>query len=181
MSKTQAASTFAVRQLEAGMDVFHEHVQEVIEQLNWSFGYRPQVHLNQAWGDETVWGNEMGAHHIDFGEAPLATYRAVIRGDIRVQPEVVNLVVAASCDFDTSGDDGDVKFVVGSATTTLNFTDADNDAEKKTEIATSSSGTGWLAVEIDIRANTLNGLAVLRHLSIQDEAITSSLPDPPNE
>jgi len=71
--------------------------------------------------------------------------------------------------------------VVGATNTTINFTDADNDDEQTAELATSSTGTGWLAVEIDIRANTLAGLGVLRHLSIQDKAITSSLPGPPNE
>jgi len=181
MAKEQAVATLAVRRLEAGADVFYEDALAVIKQLHWSFGYRPQVHLNQAWGDETVWSSEMGAHHITFGEAPLATWRAVIRTDVRIQPEVVTLVVAASCDFDTGGDDGDVKITVGAANTTINFTTSDDGNEKTAELATSSTGTGWLAVEVDIRANTLGGNGVLRHVSVQDKAITSSLPSPPNE
>ena len=180
MARQEATTTLSpASEFATGAEIYFEDTVEVLEQLNWSFGQRPQLHLACATGDETWTTN--GAFMLGAIFRPIATgWVEVFRTRLKLLPETINVICGARCVFGTL-DTGEVRFTLGADSVTLGFTAADNGTEKEGLIDTATSGTGWQTLRIEIRrtgASQVNP-AIMRNLRVQDEAIAAaSLPAP---
>jgi len=181
MARDQATTTISPTAFAIGAPVMVEDAQAVIKQLNWSYGHRTcQLHVSQATGDAGWVTGGVGTTWIKF-RALSAGSIDVIKLRIRLAVEDVSLVCAAECNF-ASGETGEVKFTVGSASATIAFDNGDNGAELPTTLTVAAiGGTGWQDVTIAIETTAGNVGNDLRYIRLQTTAITSALPAPLNE
>ena len=178
MAKTQTAGTLSPTSMILGAPVFFEHGQAVIEQANWTFGNRPQTHVNQSCGGSiTGVSGEPEGLNIVF-RAVSAGPVEVLRFYIKILPETVNLTVGVETSF-ASTEEGTVTVVVGSTSTGIAFTASDDFTEKAGTLATSATGTGWQLCTVSIEKTVeVPTAAELIRVRIQDQSITSALPSP---
>ena len=178
MARTQATTTISPSEFILGAPITSENAQAVIEQLNWSYGRRPQLHVSLTTAPAAWSTNSPTTHGMEFRGS--ATFLEVYRFEIKVMPETVNVVVGAECTF-ASGQDGEVKFTIGASATTLSINSSHNGTERSATLATSATGTGWITCTIETRIVTGSTGNDLVRVRVQDEPITSSLPAPQNE
>ena len=186
MARTQTKSTLSPGQFATGAVVLAEHGDEVVQMLNWAAGNRPQTHLALTCAPAAWSSGSPKTLSISFrasGSDP------VLQVPIQVQPEVVNLTCRAQVVGLTNPgtpDSVDVVFktynAAGSLTATstaLTFTDtAENNTTKSTNIATATSGTGWLTLVVEIETQVGAATADLLFIVVEDEVITSGQPAP---
>lgn len=181
MAKTQNVSFLSPDGFATGADVIEEDAQSVAEMLNWTAGNRPVVYVNATVGEDGWATNAIGILALRFRAS--GGFTTVLRGRIRINPDVQGIVVGARCIF-ASTEGGDVKFTVGSGTATLSFTDSDNGSEKTSTIATSSTGTGLQTWQVEIdQTSGASSTNQLRNVRIEAAPITTAtdLPSPANE
>ena len=190
MTREQAKTTLSPGHFVTGAPVLSEHAEAVAKQVNWSAGNRGQTHLALTCAPEDVL--ESGSPRtlsLSFRASGAAW--SVIQIPIQVQPEVVNLVCGAAVDNLTSPGPDDVVTVNfriyepkanpinETASVLLTFTGtAENDTDKTGTIATSSSGTGWRILVIDLETTVGSANADLLRVTVQDQVITSGQPAP---
>ena len=194
MSRTSNKTTISPATYVLGRPVFAEDARTVIEQLNWSFQNRTQVHVSQTCAPPG-WGGAPAVHFqaqtlsIQFRSTGAGSIE-VLRYELKIQPEVTQVTVGAAVDGLVNGspdDEVDVLFKAYDATTgallstlTLTFVgEAENDAQEVDHFNTSTIGTGWdqFAVELDAQSVQVGSSPVLRRLRIQDKKETT-LPAP---
>lgn len=171
--QTQSPTVFVI-----GADVYNEPARLAIKGLNWVNANRPQLHISQTvapsgWAEST----SPRTHNIVF-RASGAIYE-VFRIRIKVLPETTTIVVGAECAI-TSPETGSVHFSTyddsgtQTATAEITFDNGDNDAEKTSTLATSSTGTGWITITVAVEG-TSAGIAgdSLRQFRIQDQSLST--------
>ena len=181
MSREMEATTISPLRFALGAMIGQEDLQKLIKQLNWTFGNRPQVHAAQSCGAHG-WGTSESPylHGIAFRETAAGAV-TVFQTNIKILPEVDNIVVGAACEFSGS-DTGEVHFTVGGGSATVTCNAAQSDTDRNATIATSSTGTGWQAVTIQVERTAGIADAQLLRFRIQDEAIgAGALPEPLGE
>lgn len=181
MAKTADTSTLSPWRFCLGAPITFQDLQEVAELLNLVAGECPHTHISlvtsaAGWGSS---GNEIATHNVTFAGGGLDE---AFHFWIWVDSDVQSIRVGASCSFG-AGEEGDVKFTVGSDDTTLSFTSGDNGTELTDELATGDTGTGWLECTIEIQRTagsaSDNALVSVR---VEDMPIAAGdLPDPANE
>lgn len=179
MAQTQTSSTMSPYRFSTGNGIYFEDVQAVIEMMNYAFGRNPTTHGSMSTGVD-AWG---GAGSIATHGVELPTtsgYNQYYRGRIWIDPDVDNLVCEAEMTL-TVGNEALVRFTIGGGNVILATFNIGTDRNSST-LATSSTGTGWRAVTIEIN-HSLGATAgqTLNDWTIQDDEVTSSFPDPPNE
>ena len=175
------ATTISPGRFALGAMVGQEDLQRLIKQLNWSFGNRPQVHAAQSCG-ASGWGTAGSPylHGVTF-RATGSGAVTVFQTNIKILPEVDNIVVGAACEFSGS-DTGEVHFAIGGGSASVTFNAAQNDTDRPATIATSSTGTGWQSVTIQGERTAGTADAQLLRFRVQDEAIgAAGLPEPIGE
>ena len=182
MAREQAVSTMSPFRMVLGAPVMNEDAVEVIKQLNWSYGFRPQLHCAQttAAADWEASGSPH-THGIAFRAAGAA--HEVFRFRAKLLPETIEVTCGAECDFAAGGvgvEDGDVTFsfrddsdtLLDSAT--LSFSATDDGAEKTGEVQIASTGSGWVTVTIEIEKQNGAGAASLVRFRVQDKEIDAA-------
>ena len=180
MAKTQAQSVLSPVILAVGRAVTAEDVATVVEMQNWAFGYRPHLHFSCYCGSFD-WDNSTAAGGLGIDISTAGSFYEVLRTRIKIAPEASVLVVGARCEIDTPGDSVEVRFVIGSGTADITCDDTHNGTERITTVATSTTGTDWQTVIVYVRRTAGTGDAHLITARCQDQARTSSLPDPTDE
>lgn len=183
MAKTITSTDIRPEIFVVGNGVMSEDIQAVIEHANYVYAERPQTH----------WAQCVGISQWDGGSAPVAggwLFRSTGAGAvtigkkrIKVRPEVTTLRVAAEC-YMPASNEGDVIFTVGSASpVTLSFTNTENDAQQESTVATSSSGTGWITVTVQIEKTLGSDDSWVQSIQLRDARITvgTGLPSPVDE
>ena len=150
-----------------GAPVTAENAQEVIEQANWTFANRPQVHLNLTTGGAGWHANAPYTHKMLF-RASGSGFVEVYRFRIRILPETVNVICGAECLFG-SGVAGEVKFTIGSGTVTITADNSHNASERTGTIAAASI-SGWQTVTVEIQTTSGAAGGGLQRIRVQDEA-----------
>lgn len=194
MSRTSSKTTISPATYVLGRPVFAEDARTVIEQLNWSFQNRTQVHVSQTcapagWGGAPSSPLQAQTLSLEF-RAPAAGAIEVLRYELKIQPEVTQVNIGAAVDGLVNGtpdDEVNVLFKAYDATTgallstlTLTFTgESENDTQKVDQFNTSTIGTSWVqfAIELDAQAVQVGSSPVLRRVRIQDRKETT-LPAP---
>jgi hypothetical protein len=181
MARTQATSIVSPGGLALGAQVKYEDALSVIQHQNYVFGNNPQVHLActtapAGWGTNTV-----HTLRISFEATDTNTMRLEIEDFIRIDPDVVNIVVGIRTQL-TGADTGSVRVTVGGTSTTFLCTSATNGNEiTPVTLATSATGTGWQFVTVELERTGGTTAAYLRNIRLQDQQIASSLPGPVND
>lgn len=179
MAKTQTSSTLSPYRFSTGNGIYFEDARAVVEMMNHAFGHNPALHGSMATGVD-AWGGagSIAPHGIELPTT--SGYNIFYRGRIWVDPDVDNLVCEAEMTL-TTGNEATVRFTVGSSSVTLTTFNVGTDRNSST-IATSATGTGWLAVDIGINHSLGSDTGqTLNDWTMEDDEITSGLPDPPNE
>lgn len=164
-----------------GQSITAEDARAVCEMLNYAYGYEPEVYLNlvvsvPAWGSSL---QEIATHSIGFQAASGGGYSQRFRFYVWIDPDVVTINVGATCAF-AAANTGRIRFTIGAANVVVNFTSL-TVTEQTGSIATSSTGTGWKLVTIEVDHQTgASGNQVL-DLRIEGARVTSSLPSPVSE
>ena len=182
MAREQAVSTMSPFRMVLGAPVMNEDAVEVIKQLNWSYGFRPQLHCAQttAAADWEASGSPH-THGIAFRAAGSA--HEVFRFRVKLLPETIEVTCGAECDFVAGGvgvEDGDVTFSFRDDSdtlldsVTLSFSVDDDGDEKKDEVQIASTGSGWVTVTIEIEKQNGAGAASLFRFRVQDKEIDAA-------
>lgn len=180
MSKDQAAASLSPTLMILGAPIYAEHLRSTIKQANWTFGNRPQIHLNQSTGKRTGTGSSAAETTpttigLEF-RGTAAGMIEVLRFYVNILPETVNVICGAEVYISAGG--ASVRFTIGAATQTITYLTADSGTEKTATITTASSGTGWQICTVEIE-NTGGVVDMqLSRVRVQDESITSALPSP---
>ncbi len=170
MAKTESISTLSPLAIAAGTEVTDAQGIDAIEQLNWSAGHRPTVHVSQLVGDPLAELGDVGLSTLDW------TVNAVLgRFQIRINADVQRLVVGAR--FWVTSGTKTLTVTINATSVVLNATSTNNGSEVTGTANVSSTGTSWRPVVVTLSGS---GTGRVRNFRIQDEAITtaSSLPDP---
>lgn len=185
MAKTQTASTVSPIRFAFGRPIYDDDVRAVIEQLNWSAGYRPRCHValttaGSPWAASGVNANTRGTHVIEI-DTSRTSMTEVFHFWIRLSPNAVTVTCGAVVECDGTAE-ASVRFRIGSVTTSsLSYANADNGTEKTTTASVGSTGTGWVECYVDVQRTVAGGGSddvYLRAFRVQDQAVTSGLPDP---
>ena len=161
-----------------GNSIFADDIEAIIKQQNYTFSQSVASHLSlvtglEGWGTS---GNEANALGCTFPET--ATTETVFLSATYICPDVVSVNCSAYVNIG-SGSQCSVIFTLGAASATLSFTSS-GAANSTTPIATSSSGTGWQVMKIQLRTDTASGDSSLDELRIEDapQTTASSIRDP---
>ncbi len=183
MAKEKIASTVPPGLFSVGNGVYFEHAREVPPNLNYAAGENPHTHVSlitapSAWG---ITGEESGPQGVTYPGlvGPLFKKR-VFCFDIWIDPDVQEIsgkfesimVVLAT---------GLVDFAIGGASAGITFNDGENGTKKQVTFATSSTGTGWQTVTVDLTLTSIPFFprSQLRFTLVRDEPIDAiNLPDP---
>lgn len=180
MAKTQTESTLPAHRMMLGHGIYEEEVAEAHEAQNYAYGYNPKVHVCLMTGEAgQVSSNSIASHQAEFPNST-SFGDPVYRFRIYIDPDVVSLAISATCFFAASTS-GEVRITIGSTNDTLVFA-AGTNSDSGT-LNTSSTGTGIRSCTVEIRqtGGTQPDGNFIRLLTIEDNEITSSLPDPPDE
>ena len=180
MSKDQAAASLSPTLMILGAPIYAEHLRATIKQANWTFGNRPQIHLNQSTGKRTATGSTSAETTpttlgLEF-RGTAAGKIEVLRFHVNILPETVNVICGAEVYIPGGG--ASVRFTIGAASQTITYLTADSGTEKTATITTASSGTGWQICTVDIEKTSGAFDMQLSRVRVQDESITSALPSP---
>lgn len=179
MAKTQTASTIPAYRIALGHGIYEEEVAEAHEVQNYAYGYNPRVHVAFATGG-VGWGstNSPSTHDVNFPES--ATFTTYYSFRTYIDPDTVQILITLTATFTTTMD-GEARVNIGATNTTLAFTAGTTSTQTAT-LNTSSTGTGEVSCTIELRqtVSPYNASQTLDYVSIQDQPVTSSLPDPPN-
>lgn len=137
---------------------------------NWIYQTRVETHFNLTCGTQGWATAAPGTTWAAF--RPIADGSVVFfRNRIKVQPEAANLVFGARV-YCGGTDHCTVKVTIGATNASVTYTSADNGTEKKTTLATASTGTGWLAVTIELQKTSGTGSSYLYSVRVCDEQRT---------
>lgn len=179
MAKVQTASTIPAYRIALSHGIYEEEVGQAHECQNYSYGYNPRVHIAFASGG-AGWGsaNSPTAHDVEFPES--ATFTTYYDFRTYVDPDTVQILITLTATFTTTMD-GEARITIGATNTTLAFTAGTTSTQTAT-LNTSSTGTGVVSCLIELRqtVSPYNPGQSLDFVSIQDQPVTSSLPDPTN-
>lgn len=179
MAKTQTASTIPAYRIALGHGIYEEEVAEAHECQNYAYGYNPRLHIEFSSGpDGNLSAGSPATHDVEFPQGnSFVTYY-----DFRtyIDPDAVQLLITMIASFTTTMD-GEARVTIGAANTTLSFT-AGGLSTSTATLNTSATGTGLVTCLIELRqlVSPYNAGQSLDFVSIQDQPVTSSLPDPPN-
>ncbi len=178
MAKEQAAQSLDPVMMVLGSPVYAEDSQAVIKQANWAFGNRPMCHINQVTGKRTGGAaTTPSSLQIEFRAIASGSVE-VLRFYVEILPETVSITAGAECYM--LGGEGSVKFTIGASSQTQTFSHASGHSgvERTLNFATSATGTGWQLCTIEVEKTSGTSDIHLSRFRIQDDSITSSLPDP---
>lgn len=154
MTRTATFSTMSPYAMGTGQGIYFEQARAVAEMANYAFQNTNDCHVSLCTGADD-WnhdaGQEIATHAAAFSASSgwLEYYSFRIWIDVDVQ----DVSVTAKCFFE-SPDEGSVRFTVGGASAvTQSFTSASL-LEQTDTIATSSTGTGWQTVLIEMNHTT---------------------------
>lgn len=172
MAQTQTLTTKSPLLFSPENGIFEEDIQALIEQMNWTFGHITMPHLSIHVGE---FSSGFETHAVAF--PAVGAYADYYSGRTYVDPDVDVIEIEATATLAGVGT-GRIRITVGGTNGVLNFT-AGTSTQSST-LATSATGTGVLSWTVEIE--TLTGTShTLDRLRIEDQAITSSFPDPVNE
>ena len=182
MAKAITTATISPRTFATGRAIYHQHLQTVAHQLNYTAAGNPQVHVSlvtgqDAWGSS---GNEIATHNCEFpavaGLTEFYAFRIYVDSDVQV------ITVGAKCTH-AGIQTGDVKFILGSDNTTISF-DAADVTELTDTMATADiviPADGWVSVTIQLNNTSASPASgnTLDAFRIENNAIAAAdLPDP---
>ena len=193
MAKTQTASTLNPLALASGRPVLATGAAaraelgglEVSQQVNYNFGFRRQCHLSLAAGEDG-WGSsgsEIGTLALvgfTTSESPLVT-------DFIPSAEAAlsTMTCGAVCEHVQAGTTARITFSatgnVGTDSDTIDCTNGDNGNEVTgtIDLTNVTDDGGWVALTISVvRQAGAGTLHEVQELNLEEDEVTSSLPDP---
>lgn len=141
MAKTSTTTTLGVGQLVVGQPVTLEEARAVIEQLNWSHGERV-CELLLADDQPDTFGSSSG-------------WQTSREHELWIDPDAATVEVLALCTVPATNT-VEVRTTIGGATLTQTIAAAASGVPQVGTLATSSTGTGWQLVRLELN-HTIGG------------------------
>lgn len=183
MAKTQTQATLSPLQLTTGREIYLEDARTVAEQQNYTFGYSVATYFSlvtAAAGWQDTGDQALETHETYFpASASFSTYYTV---PIFINADVDQVQFGGECTVAATNTCQIRITVGGAAPQTVDFTNANNGTEKTADFVTSSTGTGWQTVTLELaRSVGASATNQLKALRLEAQVITTGLPSPPDE
>ncbi len=190
MAKTQTKTAESPLKYSLGQPILGDGDQGVAalsKALNWVYGNRPAQHLSQTCARD---GWDATTKAVGTLRAELATaLQTIIDTDLWISPDAARTTMLCGAECVVSG--GDVVTVtwvftgsLGSTSVSVTCSAAHNGTERSTSTAMTgfTAGGEWVRLEVKAQVTTGTGTThTLLEVAVEEEAKTSSLPDPDND
>lgn len=178
MAKTATQATLSPYALATGKRIYASEAQSVAEQLNYAFQnttitYFSFVAADAGWNGDP---DTMATHAVHFDGSAIDTWEVVYQGQIYVDPDVQTIRCISNADVGAASV-GNVRFTIGAT----NGTNTHSSTSSQTvDLNTSSTGTGWLQFEIEIRYHSGAAAIQLTFITVEGKK-PASIPSPISE
>jgi hypothetical protein len=172
MARTSSESTISPFTFSSGNGVYYEQARDACEMLNYAYQNIGTVHISMVtsdpgWGSST---DEVGTHGRRFSAS--SGYEQHYRFYIWIDPDCAEVRCRANVAIPVASQTALVRFTVGSTNSVLTYT-LTGVHGGLIEFPTSSTGTGWQLVTIELNHSVGSASAI----NLDDYSVENVQPD----